>query len=116
MRRFALLLILLAGACDNGHPPHRAPPRTIAQPAPGGASPASVVPAADAAHAVEGVSDVPPRDDPGLAGLSPTQRRAYELGYRDCSHGRYAPDNRLEAYRIGCGAAHNRAERGRPQG
>ena len=54
---------------------------------------------------------------PALAGLSPAQRRAYELGYRDCSHGRYAPDDHLEAYRIGCGAAHDRMlKRLGPQG
>jgi hypothetical protein len=107
MRRVAFLLILLAGACDNGHPPHRAP-QNIAQPAPRAPPPAAnEVSAAPAAP-----SDVPPRDDPGVADLSPAQRRAYELGYRDCSHGRYAPDNHLEAYRIGCGAAHDR--NGRP--
>jgi hypothetical protein len=103
MRRLASLLVLLAGACDNGHPPPR-PPQNAAQPAP------SAPPAA--AHKVNEVQaapdDVPPRDDPGVAGLSPAQRRAYELGYRDCSQGRYAPDNHLEAYRIGCGAAHDR--------
>jgi hypothetical protein len=113
MRRFAFLLILLAGACDNGHPPPR-PPQNVAQPAPRAAMPASAVQAANAVEAAP--SDVPPRDVPGVAGLSPAQRRAYELGYRDCSHGRYAPDNHLEAYRIGCGAAHNRTEGGRPQG
>jgi hypothetical protein len=116
MRRFAFLLIPLASGCDNGHPPHRAPPQNIVQPAPRAPPPAGAVPAANAAHAVEATSDVPPRHDPGLAELSPAQRRAWELGYRDCSHGRYAPDNRLEAYRIGCGAAHDRMESGGPQG
>ena len=116
MRRLAFLLVLIAGACDNGHPPQR-PPQNAAQPAPGAPPPASVVPTANSANAIEAApSDVPPRDDPGLAGLSAAQRRAYELGYRDCSHGRYAPDNHLEAYRIGCGAAHDRMEGGRPEG
>ena len=111
MRRFALLLILLASACDNGHPPHR-PPQNVAQ-----SASSAPPPAANEANAVQAApDDAPPRDDPGLAGLSPAQRRAYQLGYRDCSHGRYAPANHLEAYRIGCGAAHDRMEGGRPQG
>jgi hypothetical protein len=111
MRRFTLLLILLAGACDNGHPPRR-PPQNVAQPAP-----SAPPPAANEANAAQAApDDAPPRDDPGLAELSPAQRRAYELGYRDCSHGRYAPADHLEAYRIGCGAAHDRMESGRPQG
>ena len=112
MRRFAPLLILLAGACDNGHPPHR-PPQNTAQPAPSAPQPARPVPAV---NAVRAAPDTPPPNDPGVAGLSPAQRRAYELGYRDCSHGRYAPGNHLEAYRIGCGAAHDHAGSGRPQG
>jgi hypothetical protein len=116
MRRFAPVLILLASACDNGHPPRR-PPQNAVQPAPSAPPQAGALPTANAANAVEAApSDVPPRDDPGLAGLSPAQRRAYELGYRDCSHGRYAPDNHLEAYRIGCGAAHDRIEGSRPEG
>jgi hypothetical protein len=116
MRRFAALLVLLAGACDNGHPPPR-PPQNAAQPAPSAQPPANAMPTANRADAVEAApSDVPPPNDSGVAGLSAAQRRAYELGYRDCSHGRYAPDNHLEAYRIGCGAAHDRmeGEGGRP--
>jgi hypothetical protein len=117
MRRLAFLLVLIAGACDNGHPPQRPPSQNAAQPAPGAPPPAGELPTANTANAIEAApNDVPPRDDPGLAGLSAAQRRAYELGYRDCSHGRYAPDNHLEAYRIGCGAAHDRMESGRPQG
>ena len=115
MRRFASLLILLASACDNGHPPHQAP-QNVVQPAPSAPPPAAPTPLA---NVVLAAPDEAPGDDPGLAGLSPAQRRAYELGYRDCSHSRYAPDNHLEAYRIGCGAAHDRmdqAESGRPQG
>jgi len=115
MRRLAPLLILLASACDNGQPPHRSPPQNAVQPAPNPSppAPAAPVPAANEVNAVEAApSDIPPPGDPGLAGLSPAQRRAYELGYRDCSHNRYAPDNHLEAYRIGCGAAHDRMESG----
>jgi hypothetical protein len=109
MRRVAPLLVLLACACDKGQPPQRPAPQNVVQPAPVPSS--SPAPAGNEANAVETApSDVPPPGDPGLAGLSPSQRRAYELGYRDCSHGRYAPDNHLEAYRIGCGAAHDRMD------
>lgn len=117
MRRFAALLILLLGACGSGR--QAMPPHNAAQPA---SAPAPAAPAANAAqsapaaNAAEAAPDAPPADDPGLAGLSPAQRRAYELGYRDCSQGRYAPANHLEAYRIGCGAAHDRMEGGSPQG
>lgn len=47
----------------------------------------------------------PPDDYPGVAELSPSQRRAYERGWRDCRAGRYAPGEWAEAYRIGCAAA-----------
>ena len=53
--------------------------------------------------------------DAALADMSPRQRRAYELGFRDCSAGRYEPDPHPEAYRIGCGAAQE-ARAGRPEG
>jgi hypothetical protein len=112
MRRFALLLIFLASACGSGGPAHDAAPRNVTQPAPGATPPAEAPSMPNAAQSLQ--DDAP--DNPGLAGLSPAQRRAYDLGYRDCSHGRYAPDNHLEAYRIGCGAAHDQAEGGRPQG
>lgn len=114
MRRFASLLILFASACGSGNPAHQPPQQNIARPAPSAPPPAAPAPAANAALAAP--ADEAPSDDPGLADLSPAQRRAYDLGYRDCSHGRYAPDNHLEAYRIGCGAAHDRMESGRPQG
>jgi hypothetical protein len=117
MRRFAALLILLASGCDNGHPPPRPSPQNGVQPAavaPQPARAASSAPASNAAQAAP--EDAPPQGDSGVAGLSPAQRRAYELGYRDCSHGRYAPENHLEAYRIGCGAAHDHMEGARPQG
>ena len=47
----------------------------------------------------------PPDDYPGVAEMSPSQRRAYERGWRDCRQGRYAPGEWAEAYRIGCAAA-----------
>ena len=47
----------------------------------------------------------PPDDYPGVAALSPPQRRAYERGWRDCRQGRYQPGEWAEAYRIGCAAA-----------
>ena len=113
MRCFALPLILLLVACGSGGPKQEPPRQNVAQPAPVAPPPAK----AEAASNTEAaVPDNVPGDDPGLAGLSPRQRSAYELGYRDCSHGRYAPDNHLEAYRIGCGAAHDRLESRRPQG
>jgi hypothetical protein len=111
MRRLASLLLLLAGACDNGHPPQRPSPQNAVQPAP---PPARPIQAVNESNAAQAPDDAPARNDPGLADLTPAQRRAYDLGYRDCSHGHYAPENRLEAYRIGCGAAHERMEEGRP--
>lgn len=113
MRRLALLLILLASACENGHPPRHSAASNAAAPAPA-APPAAKAEAP--ASIGQPARDTPPADDPDLAGLSPAQRRAYALGYRDCSHGLYAPGNHLEAYRIGCAAAHDRMESGRPQG
>jgi len=62
-------------------------------------------PPADAAAPV-------PADDPGLADMSPSRRRAYEAGLRDCRAGRYDPDPYPEAYRIGCGAAEERKAAG----
>ena len=113
MRRLVPLLVLLLAACESGQAPAGHDQANAARPAPS-APPAA--PAAPAAKAAGNETEAVPDDDPGLAGLSPAQRRAYELGYRDCSQGRYAPANHLEAYRIGCGAAHDRMEDGRPQG
>ena len=67
-------------------------------------------PVAGAPHAEPGaprpsVPAQPPDDHPGVAELSPSQRRAYERGYRDCREGRYQPGEWAEAYRIGCAAA-----------
>ena len=114
MRRFASLFILLASACGSGNPAHQPSQQNAARQAP--SAPPRAAPATAANAALAAPADEAPSDDPGLADLSPAQRRAYDLGYRDCSHGRYAPDNHLEAYRIGCGAAHDRMESGRPQG
>ena len=119
MRQILLGLILLVGACEQGHPPPRQPPGTNAvaaapAPLPAPAPPAPVVtPGANAARVTPDPIAGP---SPAVVGLSPAQRRAYELGYRDCSQGRYAPANHLEAYRIGCAAAHDRVGGGRPQG
>jgi len=112
MRQFGLVLVLLLAGCGSGKAPDGNGQAKAARPAPIAPPAAPAAPAA--ALAGNETEQVP--DDPGLAGLSPAQRRAYELGYRDCSHGRYAPGNHLEAYRIGCGAAHDRMEDGRPQG
>jgi hypothetical protein len=112
MRRLVLPFLLLASACNEGHPPPRAQPSANAS----HATPPPAPPAAPATDATQSAAEQSQSEDPGLAGLSPAQRRAYELGYRDCSQGRYAPANHLEAYRIGCGAAHDQAEAGRPQG
>lgn len=116
MRRLAPLLVLLLGACGSGNARHEAPRQNLAEPAPGAPPPARAAPPANTANAAAAAPDDVQDGDPGLATLSPAQRRAYDLGYRDCSHGRYAPDNHLEAYRIGCGAAQDQREAGRPQG
>ena len=50
-----------------------------------------------------------PPEDPSLAGLSPSRRREYDNGYRDCRAGNYEYDAQTqgEYYRIGCMAAEN---------
>jgi hypothetical protein len=116
MRPLVLPLVLLLIACGSDNSRQEAPSQNAVQPAPTAPAAPRPATAAPAANAAKAVPDAVPDDDPGLAGLSPGQRRAYELGYRDCLHGRYAPANHLEAYRIGCGAAHDRMEGGRPQG
>ena len=113
MRQVGLVLLLLLAACGSGKAPDGNGQANAARPVPS-AAPAAPAPPGPTATGNE--TEQVPDGDPGLAGLSPAQRRAYELGYRDCSHGRYAPGNHLEAYRIGCGAAHDRMEDGRPQG
>ena len=104
MRGLLLALALLACACSNDHPPphaHASVNATASSLAP------SPGPAAPAANEVQPPLPRNQPANPALTDLSPAQRRAYELGYRDCSQGRYAPANHLEAYRIGCAAAHN---------
>ena len=102
MRPIAAALLLLASACGSpGEPVPRNEARPAADaPAPGPANLAR--PAANEAIAPE---DPPDR---GVAGMSPSQRRVYERGYRDCRAGRYEPDPHSEAYRIGCAAAQDR--------
>ena len=110
MRPLVLALVLLAAGCTSGHPPPRqAPGENAAHAAP------ATAPALPA-NAAPGRANQSRADTPDLAGLSTAQRRAYEHGYRDCSQGRYAPANHLEAYRIGCAAAHDQAGGSRPQG
>jgi hypothetical protein len=105
MRRSLLAFVLLLAACENGHPPPRRPPaENAAQAAP---APPPAAPAPPVANAGQPSAAGEARPNPAAAGLSPAQRRAYELGYRDCSQGRYAPGNHLEAYRIGCAAAND---------
>ena len=107
----ALLALTLAG-CGSASPRNTVA-ANVARPAP---RPAPAPPPASPPANVSQPAAPAPEADPGLADLSPAQRRAYDLGYRDCSHGRYAPGNHLEAYRIGCGAAHDRQDPSRPQG
>jgi len=103
MRGLLLALALLACACSNDHPPPHAHASVNAT----ATAPAPPTPAAPAANEVQPPLPRNQPANPALTDLSPAQRRAYELGYRDCSEGRYAPANHLEAYRIGCAAAHN---------
>ena len=95
MRRLACLAALpLLLACGSG-----APPQNRQEPPP---VPAKMMPPPAKAAAEE----VP--DPAAVAGLSPSQRRAYERGLADCRAGRYDPDRYPEAYRIGCAAANDR--------
>ena len=102
MRPIAAALLLLASACGGpGEPAPQNDPRPPADaPAPSQANLAR--PAANEAIAAEDPAD------PGVAGMSPSQRRAYERGHRDCRAGRYQPEKYSEAYRIGCAAAQDR--------
>ena len=88
------------GAADKAAPRAAAAPNANEAAAP--AAPAAN--ASSAEGSPEKAIEVP-EDSPGLADMSPSRRRAYEAGYRDCSAGRYDPDPWPEAYRIGCGAA-----------
>ncbi len=109
MRRAATSILLLLSACDP------APRGNEAQPARDAATP----PHEDANAARRASNEAAAPEIPGdeaLADMSPRQRRAYELGFRDCSAGRYDPDPHPEAYRIGCGAAEETKAGGRPEG
>ena len=98
-----LPLLLLLGACSGGAT-NRNAAETGPEPA-NAIAPATAVPVQNAAEPA--IPDV----DPGLAEMTPSRRRAYEQGFRDCSAGRYNPDPYPEAYRIGCGAAQERKGR-----
>ena len=102
MRPIAAALLLLASACGN---PAAPVPRNDACPPKDAPAPVQPNPAPPAANEAIAPEDPP---DPGVAGLSPSQRRVYERGYRDCRAGRYEPDPHSEAYRIGCAAAQDR--------
>lgn len=102
--RIAAFLLLAPVACGEAEKPpapgsnaieaqSAAAVENAAEPAPAAAMPKAEAPAQ------------PPEDYPGVAALSPSQRRAYERGYRDCRAGRYEPGDWAEAYRIGCAAA-----------
>ena len=106
------LLALTVASCGSAQP-RNVTAANVARSAPVIPAPAPTAPAP--ANVSEPAAPAPEANS-GLADLSPAQRRAYDLGYRDCSHGRYAPDHHLEAYRIGCGAAHDRQDAARPQG
>ncbi|HYI63657.1 MAG TPA: hypothetical protein VEW71_02100 [Allosphingosinicella sp.] len=116
MRPAAILvpaLLFLMSACANDGPSNAIVPQNEAAAPPKAAAPA-------VENAIQPpVVDAPAPgipDDPGLAGMSATQRRAYERGYRDCSAGRYEPEHYPEAYRIGCSAAEDRKAGRRPEG
>jgi hypothetical protein len=95
MRRLACLAAMpLLLACGSG-----APPQNRQEPPP---VPAKMMPPPAKAAAEEAP------DPAAVAGLSPSQRRAYERGLADCRAGRYDPDRYPEAYRIGCAAAQDR--------
>lgn len=104
MRTGAWPWLLLVAACGTAQPP--------AEPA--GNETEAAAPAESAASENKSepeptpsaeVPAQPPDDYAGVAELSPSQRRAYERGYRDCRAGRYEPGEWAEAYRIGCAAA-----------
>ena len=100
MRRLALIAALSwLGACGGGQPTNKQEPP--APPPPPSPPPAPV-------PEVNKVEARPAGDDPGLAAMSPSRRRAYDRGLADCRAGRYDPDPWPEAYRIGCAAAHDR--------
>ena len=109
MRRLlaaALPAILSLAACDPAPEAGDNFVQPAQAPRPGAPAPENAAQAGRAAEAADPALPVEaPADSPGLADMSPWQRRAYQAGYRDCRAGRYQPDSWPEAYRIGCGAA-----------
>lgn len=110
MRPAATSILLLLSACGGPTPPGN-------DGAPAGKAAVRQDNAANTAEPStnEGAAPEIPGDD-ALADMSPRQRRAYDLGFRDCSAGRYEPDPHPEAYRIGCGAAQEAKGGGGPEG
>ena len=98
--RLAAFASLLIVACSGE--PAVEESANVAEPAPAPSPPPE--PAEPEAAKAEAPVTIP-EDAPGLAEMSPSRRRAWEKGYRDCSAGRYEPDPWPEAYRIGCAAA-----------
>jgi hypothetical protein len=102
-RLHAFGALALLAACGEGGPP---PVANQAVPPPPAAAPAEAANETEPEPApTPAMPSEPPDDYPGVAELSPSQRRAYERGWRDCRDGRYAPGEWAEAYRIGCAAA-----------
>ena len=94
---------VLLVACGQGRQPAA---ENVAAPAAKAPEPTPVVNTAEPEEPPRLAAPANPPDDyPGVAELSPSQRRAYERGWRDCRESRYQPGQWAEAYRIGCAAA-----------
>lgn len=102
----ALALALLACACESGRDSNGAAPKNDA-----GSPENQMIKADPPANEA-----MPEESDPGLASMTPYQRRAYDRGLRDCRAGRYEPERYPESYRIGCAAAQDGGESEPPQG
>ena len=105
---FAAGFVLLMSACYQQPAPGTNEAVNPVQPdAPAPPEPAAE-PGNEAADPAAAVAATPP-DDPALAAMSPSRRREYERGWRDCATGNYAydPDRQGESYRLGCMAAEN---------
>ena len=106
--RAALLwpLLLLAACGREAHAPGEAPVEANGETANLAAAESS--PATQAQPPQVEIPETPP-EDPSLAALSPSRRREYDNGYRDCRAGNYEYDAQTqgEYYRIGCMAAEN---------
>jgi hypothetical protein len=98
MRALAgLAALVILGACGSESAPAQNKQERASPPSKARAAPRAE-PSANAAAP----------DDPALAQMSPSRRRAYDRGLADCRAGRYDPDPYPEAYRIGCAAANDR--------